>query len=93
MVSPNDFENMSLSLTLDGTTILESPRSFRYYTQTVFDTPLSSNVAWVQGLSIAHTPLRPGNHVLKLDEKLILPEYGSTLEFHNTLNITVIPSH
>ncbi len=98
MVSSNDFKNISLTLTLDGETILDSDEAFRFYTQTVFNPPIPLNeppvtgIAWVQGLSIAHTPLRPGNHVLKLDEKITLPERGTTLEFHNTLNITVMPS-
>ena len=97
MLSVNDFANMTLSLTLDGVTIVDSDEALRYYTETVFSPPLPSHsppatgIAWVQGLSIVHTPLPVGEHVLKLDEKIVVPELGVTREFHNTLNITVVP--
>jgi hypothetical protein len=98
MISVDDFEDMTLTLTLDGTTILDSDDTLRFYTETVFSPPLAFNappangIAWVQGISIAHTPLPPGQHVLKLDEKIVIPERGLTQEFHNTLNITVVPA-
>ena len=92
MISLNDFRNMTLKLTLDGVTILDSDDTLRFYTQTSFSPPLSFGFAWVQGLSIAHTPLPVGQHVLKLDEKIVIPERGTTEEFHNTLNITVVPA-
>lgn len=92
MVSATDFKNMTLTLTLDGDAILDGAGAFRYYTQTTFTPPLAGGTAWVQGISIVHTPLPVGNHVLKLDETITVPERGQTLVFHNTLNITVRPS-
>ena len=36
-----------------------------------------------------HAPLLVGQHTITLDEKIFIPEYDLTLEFHNTWNVTV----
>ena len=83
---------MSLTLTLDGVVILDSISAFQYYTETLFNPPLAGGTAWLQGITITHTPLTPGQHVLQLNESITIPERGSTLQFNNTLNIKVTPT-
>ncbi len=93
MFPASDFANMTLTLTLDGTVILDSEDAAAFYTETVFSPPLpGTGTVFVQGLSIVHTPLPPGLHVLKLDERFAASGGGFTAEFHNTLNITVVPA-
>ena len=91
-VSPDDFKNMSLTLTLDGVVILDSVSAFQYYSETFFNPPLAGGTVWLQGITITHTPLIPGQHVLQLNESITLPELGSTRQFNNTLNIKVYPT-
>lgn len=91
MLPESDFANMTLTLTLDDTVILDSSDASDFYTQTVFNPPLPGNgLVFVQGLSIVHAPLPPGPHILKLDEKFTAAGGGFTREFHNTLNLTVL---
>jgi hypothetical protein len=98
LVSPSDFQNGTLKLTLDGATIMDNTTAFQFYTSTVYNPPLPfdfppfTTIIWVQGISMVHTPLLPGQHTMTLDEKFTFPEYSVTFEYHNTWHLTVAPT-
>jgi hypothetical protein len=87
--------NLTLTLKLDGKTILDEADARENYTQVTFDPPIPLNsppvdaIIYSQGIAILHAPLARGNHVLTLDVKLPVPLFGVTYEYHNTFNITV----
>ena len=97
LASIDDFRNLDLELTLDGVTILEGANATQYFSQTTFVPPIPitdpastfSAYLWLQGVTIVHAPLLVGQHTITLDEKIFIPEYDLTLEFHNTWNVTV----
>ena len=94
--SKGDFRNITLSLKLDGVQIMNGTNAVQYYTQGGFNPviPISGvpGVAawiWFQGIGFVHNPLTPGNHTITLDTQNSYPEYGFSVEYHNTWNITV----
>jgi hypothetical protein len=88
-------KNLKLKLKVDGKTILDNDDALDFYTQFSFDPPIPFNsppanaFIFSQGIGILHTPLSPGKHVIKLDEKLTVPMFNLTFEYHNTFNVTV----
>lgn len=90
------FQTAELRLSLDGVPLVTSENSGEFFTQFAFRPPLdqgSYSIIWFQGFGVIHTPLGPGNHILKLDAKNkqpVPPNFGDPVfELHNTWNITV----
>jgi hypothetical protein len=97
LVSSNDFQDIDLSLKLDGVEIVNGTNAIQFYTQALFDPPISISGnppvtawAWFQGVGIVHAPLAPGSHTLTLDTRNTYPEYSFSVEYHNTWNVTVL---
>jgi hypothetical protein len=91
------FETLEITFTIDGEIVVNSGNVMSYFSQGEFDPeiPLPPDFApfaaiiWFQSVGILHTPLRPGQHVLKLDVKNTQPAFGFIAEYHNTWNVTV----
>jgi hypothetical protein len=92
-----NFTGMTVKLTLDGKTVVNESNLLDYYEQGYFATPIELNsppldsIIYFQSLGLLQHPLPPGRHVIQLDEKQTVPEFGYTAEYHNTFNITVHP--
>jgi hypothetical protein len=98
---PDPFEPISIFTTLDidfsidGKQVISTDNVLRYYSQfkfnppIPFDDPTIEAIIWLEGVGILQSPLSPGQHVLKLDEKNNEPGFGGILEYHNTWNVTV----
>ena len=102
---PDPFEPLSLFQTLDikfsvdGVTLVNTANVMSYFSKFAFkpeipiDDTFIKAVVWFEGVGVLHTPLTPGKHVLKLDEKNTEPGFGGLLEYHNTWNVTVSAGH
>lgn len=107
--TPNDpllplsfFTSFSVSLKIDGVTVINNANAMNYYSQFYFAPPIPfpfgniNSIIWFQGFGIAHAPLRPGIHIIKLDEKAgqaLPPNFGGGFpEYHNTWTVTVLPA-
>ena len=100
---PDPFEPISIFTTLDidfsidGKQVISTDNVLRYFSKFNFnppipiDHPVIEGIIWLEGVGILQSPLSPGQHVLKLDEKNNEPGFGGILEYHNTWNITVKP--
>jgi hypothetical protein len=89
------FEDMTVLLTLDGTTVVDEANVMDFYEQGYFspgipvNSPPLDDIIYFQSLGLLHPPLPPGEHVIQLDEVQSVPVFGYTAEYHNTFNITV----
>jgi hypothetical protein len=102
---PDPFEPLSLFTTLDikfsvdGVPLVTTANVLGYFSKFTFkpeipiDDTFIKAVIWFEGVGVLHTPLTPGKHVLKLDEKNTEPGFGGLLEYHNTWNVTVAARH
>jgi hypothetical protein len=102
---PDPFEPLSLFQTLeiefsvDGVPLVTTANVMSYFSKFTFnpeipiDDTFIKAVIWFEGVGVLHTPLTPGKHVLKLDEKNTEPGFGGLLEYHNTWNVTVPTGH
>lgn len=106
--TPNDpllptsfFTSFDVSLQIDGVTVVNNANVMDYYSEFYFAPPIPfpfgniNSIIWLQGFGIAHAPLPPGTHIIKLDEKAgqaLPPNFGGGFpEYHNTWNVTVLP--
>lgn len=93
------FQTLDISFQIDGATVLNGNNVMHYYSASDYNpavalppdfAPLAALI-WHQGISIAHAPLRPGTHTMKLDIKNLEPVFGAITEYHNTWTVTVLP--
>ena len=101
LLSAGYFTGFDVTLQIDGVTVIDNGNKADYFTQFNFTPPVPLGFAnldaiiWNQSFNLVHTPLSPGTHTIKLDEKAgqpLPPNFGgATLEFHNTWTITVLP--
>ena len=100
MASLDDFEDMDITVKVDGVTVITDKNVMDYYTETPLDPPITTDLpqgigatAWVfaQTVGMVHSPLPPGKHTITLDESVALPDLGipGPIVYHNTWNITV----
>jgi hypothetical protein len=102
---PDPFEPISIFTTLDiqfsidGKQVISTENVLRYFSKFEFAPPIPiddsfiAGIVWLEGVGILQSPLSPGEHVLKLDEKNTEPGFGGILEYHNTWNVTVKQGH
>lgn len=93
------FQTLDLTFTLDGVPLVNSANLLDHYSEFLFLPPIplspdfspSSTAIRLQGISLLHGPLSPGQHVLHLDAKNTdsADVFGLTIEYHNTWNLTV----
>jgi hypothetical protein len=89
------FETLDIKFSVDGVTLVNTSNVMSYFSKFEFDPEIPIDdtffkaVIWFEGVGVLHTPLTPGKHVLKLDERNTEPGFGGLLEYHNTWNITV----
>lgn len=92
------FTTLDIAFSIDGKQVISTENVLRYFSKFTFDPPIPIDhpvieaVIWLEGVGILQSPLSPGQHVLKLDEKNNEPGFGGILEYHNTWNITVKPA-
>jgi len=106
--TPNDpllplsfFTRFNVRLQIDGVTVIDDCNKMHFFSQFYFAPPIPfpfgniNSIIWFQGFGIAHAPLRPGIHTIKLDEKAgqaLPPNFGGGFpEYHNTWTVTVLP--
>jgi hypothetical protein len=89
------FETLDIQFSVDGVPLVTTSNVMSYFSKFTFDPEIPIDdtffkaVIWFEGVGVLHTPLTPGQHVLKLDEKNTEPGFGGLLEYHNTWNVTV----
>jgi hypothetical protein len=101
LVDVSFFKALSLTLRIDGVTVIDSSNMMNYFSQFAFappipiDSPPIDSVVWGEVLAFVHSPFSVGTHTMKVDlttGQPLPPNFGGgTLEFHNTWNITVSP--
>ena len=89
------FTTLDISFSIDGKQVISTDNVLRYYSKLAFEPPIPIDhpvieaIIWLEGVGILQSPLSPGEHVLKVDEKNNEPGFGGILEYHNTWNVTV----
>ena len=104
--TPNDphvpisvFQTLNIAFQIDGVTVLNGNNAMQYYSTSDYNplVPLPASFApfagiiWQQSIGIAHMPLTPGTHTMKLDVKNTQAAFGAFFEYHNTWTVTVLP--
>lgn len=91
------FTTLDISFSIDGKQVISNANVLRYFSKFNFEPPIPiddtviEGIIWLEGVGILQSPLSPGEHVLKLDERNNEPGFGGILEYHNTWNVTVKP--
>ena len=91
------WKKIQFKLFLDGRQIISARDALQTYVQfyldppIVFDSPPIDSAIWIEGIGQMFPALRPGTHVLHLVESLTVPQFGFTVDYDNTWNITVLP--
>jgi hypothetical protein len=99
-LSEEIFRTLDIKFAIDGVTVVNTANVRQFYTKFDFNPPIPYNFPpavsfiFLQGIGITHAPLTPGNHVFTLDAKNTdtVDFFGIQLEYHNTWNVTVLPS-
>lgn len=91
------FETLELQFWIDGELVIDGASAMDFYSESFLDPPIPFDypplaaLIYQQSIALAHTPLPPGAHVMKLHVKNTEPIFGYFAEFNNTWNITVLP--